>query len=110
MVTIELNNLDNLDSSDIKIGVKALIEELQKIQEDNKELVEEIEKLQEDNKEKFNNSEDEIMKQRDNYAKLELKYSNQKDDIDSLIKENNHLNRVKEDLEEKIDKLVIIDN
>jgi len=50
------------------------------------------------------------MKQRDNYAKLELKYSNQKDDIDSLIKENNHLNRVKEDLEEKIDKLVIIDN
>jgi len=50
MVTIELNNLDNLDSKDIKIGVKALIEELQKVQEENKELVEELEKLQEDNK------------------------------------------------------------
>jgi len=136
MVTIELNNLDNLDSSDIKIGVKALIEELQKVQEDNKELIEELEKLQEDNKEleeyqvmatkeiekledeaeilkdqvtiyktKFNNSENEIMKLRDNYANLELKYTIQKDDIKDLIKENNHLNRVKDDLEEKIDKL-----
>jgi len=133
MVTIELNNLDNLDSSDIKIGVKALIEELQKVQEDNKELVEELEKLQEDNKElqliankeiekledenevlkdqlavyksKFNTSEEEIMKLRDDYAKLELKYSNQKDDIENLTKENNQLNRMKEDLEEKIDKL-----
>jgi len=136
MVNIELNNLDNLDTSDIKIGVKALIEELQKVQEDNKELIEELEKLQEDNKElgdyqvmankeiekledetevlkdqvnvyksKFNNSEDEMMKLRDNFAKLELKYSNQNDDIFNLIKENNHLNRVKDDLEEKIDKL-----
>jgi len=136
MVTIELNNLDNLDSSDIKIGVKALIEELQKVQEDNKDLVEELEKLQEDNKElvefqliankeiekledetevlkdqiavyksKFNTSEDEIMKLRDDYAKLELKYSNQKDDIENLTKENNQLSRIKEDLEEKIDKL-----
>jgi len=51
MVNIELNNLDNLDASDIKIGVKALIEELQKVQEDKKMLIEELEKLQEDNKE-----------------------------------------------------------
>ncbi|ORX84698.1 hypothetical protein BCR32DRAFT_242358 [Anaeromyces robustus] len=105
MVTIELNNLDNLDSADIKIGVKALIEELQKVQEDNKELVEELEKLQEENKEKFNTSENEIMKLRDDYAKLELKYSNQKDDINILTRENNHLNRIKDNLEEKIDKL-----
>jgi len=136
MVTIELNNLDNLDSADIKIGVKALIEELQKLQEDNKELLEEFGKLQEENKElvdyqvmankeiekledeieslkdnnlviksKLNTSEEEIIKLRDDYAKLELKYSNQKDDISILTKENNHLNRVKEDLEEKIDKL-----
>jgi len=49
-----------------------------------------------------------MMKLRDNFAKLELKYSNQNDDIFNLIKENNHLNRVKDDLEEKIDKLVII--
>jgi len=136
MVTIELNNLDNLDTADIKIAVKALIEELQKVQEDNKEILEELQKLQEENKElvdyqlmankeiekledeaeglkdqilvyksKFNTSEDEIIKLRDDYAKLELKYSNQKDDILLLTKENNHLNRVKEDLEEKIDKL-----
>ncbi|ORX48676.1 hypothetical protein BCR36DRAFT_72926 [Piromyces finnis] len=136
MVTIELNNLDNLDTSEIKIGVKALIEELQKVQEDNKQLFEDLQKLQEDNKElvefqleanneiekledeaeslrdqiliyksKFNTSEEEIVKLRDNYAKLELKYSNQKDDINILTKENNHLNRIKEDLEEKIDKL-----
>jgi len=51
MVTFELNNLDDMDTSDIKMGVKALIEELQKVQEDNKELLEELNKLQEDNKE-----------------------------------------------------------
>jgi len=48
------------------------------------------------------------MKLRDDYAKLELKYSNQKDDIENLTKENNQLSRIKEDLEEKIDKLVNI--
>jgi len=53
MVTIELNNLDNLDTADIKIGVKALIEELQKVQEDNKEILEELQKLQEENKEVY---------------------------------------------------------
>jgi len=48
------------------------------------------------------------MKLRDDYAKLELKYSNQKNDIENLTKENNQLSRTKEDLEEKIDKLVNI--
>jgi chromosome segregation ATPase len=91
MVKLELNNLDNLDSSDIKIGVKALIEELQKIQEDNKELVEEIEKLQEDNKEladyqvmankEIEKLEDETEILKDKIAIYKSKFNNSEDEI-----------------------------
>jgi len=87
----KFNNLDNLDSSDIKIGVKALIEELQKIQEDNKELVEEIEKLQEDNKEladyqvmankEIEKLEDETEILKDKIAIYKSKFNNSEDEI-----------------------------
>eukprot|EP00833_Pecoramyces_ruminatium_P013132 jgi/Orpsp1_1/1187164/evm.model.d7180000055867.1 len=94
MVTIELNNLDNLDSSDIKIGVKALIEELQKVQEDNKELIEELEKLQEDNKElaeyqliankEIEKLEDEAEVLKDQISIYKNKFNNSEDEIMKL--------------------------
>lgn len=54
---------------------------------------------------KYNFAEEEIEKLREDYAKLEIKNSIQKDDIDTIIKENNQLNRTKTELMERIETL-----